>query len=111
MPCFSAFLKYFCPVHGAAFNSLLRAPYLGAAVQMGHGLRFTAEVRRATIEETGSVGSRLTEGYSEGTTWRGTAGLDWSWKDKVQARGTWTLRLEPGQAVFQKLSLDARAAF
>ena len=77
----------------------------------GAGLRARAEARRATVEVSGSVGSRLTDGYPEGSTWRATAGLDWSWKDHVQAHCDWTLRLEPGKAAFQKLSLDVRAVF
>ena len=57
------------------------------------------------------MGSQLTDDYPAGTTWRATAGLDWSWKDHVQAHADWTLRLQPNQAPFQKLSLDARANF
>jgi len=93
------------------FQSLLQAPYLAISMELPRGFHFRSEVRRATAEVDGPVGSRLTDGYPAGTTWRGTAGLDWSWRDHVQAHADWTLRLEPDRPLFQKLSMEARAVF
>ena len=93
------------------FQSLLQAPYVALSVELPHGLHFRSDLRRATAEVDGPVGSRLTDDYPPGTTWRGTAGLDWTWKDHVQAHADWTLRLEPDRPLFQKLSMEARAVF
>ena len=93
------------------FQSLLQAPYVALSVELPHGLHFRSEVRRATAEVEGPVGSRLTDDYPPGTTWRGTAGMDWTWRDHVQAHADWTLRMEPDKPIFQKLSMEARAVF
>ena len=97
--------------NGTAFTSLEQAPYVDVNVQFPHNLRLRSELRRATADVNGPVGSQLTDDDPAGTTWRATAGLDWSWKDHVQAHADWTLRLQPNQAPFQKLSIDARANF
>lgn len=97
--------------NGTAFSSLEQAPYVDLSVELPHGLHFRSEVRRAAVDVAGPVGSRLTDDYPAGTTWRGSAGLDWTWRDHVQAHADWTLRLEPDKPLFQKLSIEARAVF
>ena len=94
-----------------AFRSLLSEPYVALALRLPRNLGLRSDLRRASVDATGPVGSRVTEGFPEGTTWRASAGLDWKWKDRVQARGDWTLRMEPGRPSFQKLSFEARANF
>jgi len=96
---------------GTAFNSTLAEPYLACGLRLPHGLMLRADGRRASVDATGPVGSRVTDGFPAGTTWRASAGLEWAWKDHVQARADWTLRLEPDRPAFQKLSVEARANF
>jgi hypothetical protein len=93
------------------FGATLQAPYAGLRATLPRGLALQGEVRRVSAKVDALAGSRLSDGYPSGATWRASAGLEWSWKDHVQARADWLARKEPQSPWFQKLSLEAKAIF
>lgn len=95
----------------AAFRTFLNSPYLVVTANLPRAIKLRAEGRRADARVDGPSGTRLTDGFPPGRTWRAQAGLDWAWKDNVLANLDWTLRDEPDRPMFQKLSAQARANF
>lgn len=93
------------------FEAALQAPYANLRADLPRGLALRAEVRRVQATVDALAGSRLSDGYPEGATWRTSASLDWSWKDHVQAKAEWVARKEPDRAWFQKLTCEAKAIF
>ncbi|HQF55592.1 MAG TPA: hypothetical protein PK208_10790 [Fibrobacteria bacterium] len=94
-----------------AFEATLQAPYANLRADLPRGLALRSEVRRVQARVDALAGSRLSDGYPEGATWRTSASLDWSWKDHVQAKAEWVARKEPDRAWFQKLTCEAKAIF
>lgn len=94
-----------------AFEAVLQAPYANLRADLPRDLSLRGEVRRVQAKVDALAGSRLSDGYPEGATWRTSASLDWSWKDHVQATAEWVARKEPGRAWFQKLTCEAKAIF
>lgn len=94
-----------------AFEATLQAPYANLRADLPRGLALRGEVRRVQAKVDALAGSRLSDGYPEGATWRTSASLDWSWKDHVQAKAEWVARKEPDRAWFQKLTCEAKAIF
>jgi len=93
------------------FSARLQAPYASVRATLPKGLLLQGEVRRVTASVDALAGSRMSDGYPAGTTWRASSSLDWSWKDHVQAKAEWVARKEPERPWFQKLSLEAKAIF
>ena len=95
----------------AIFQAGVQAPYATLRADLPKNLSLRGEVRRVRAQADPLAGSRLTEGYPDGTTWRTSANLDWAWKDHVNASAEWVARKEPDRPWFQKLSMEARAVF
>lgn len=93
------------------FQAELQAPYATLRADLPRNLKLVGEVRRVSADADDLAGSRLTEGYPNGATWRLSSSLDWAWKDHLQAKAEWVARKEPGEAWFQKLSCEAKATF
>lgn len=93
------------------FRAELQAPYATVRADLPRNLSLRAELRRVIATADDLAGSRLTEGYPDGVTWRTSSSLDWTWKDHIQAKAEWVARKEPGQPWFQKLSGEAKAVF
>lgn len=95
----------------ATFWAELQEPYASLRADLPRDLKLVGEVRRVSARADDLAGSRLTEGYPDGATWRMSSSLDWAWKDHLQARAEWVGRKEPGRPWFQKLSAEAKATF
>lgn len=93
------------------FRAELQAPYATLRADLPRNLKLLGEVRRVSATADELAGSRLTEGYPNGATWRLSSGLDWAWKEHLQAKVEWLARKEPGERWFQKLSGEAKATF
>jgi hypothetical protein len=93
------------------FQAELQEPYATLRADLPRNLKLLGEVRRVSATSDELAGSRLTEGYPNGATWRLSSSLDWAWKDHLTAKAEWVARKEPGAAWFQKLSCEAKATF
>ena len=93
------------------FRAELQSPYAALRADLPRGLRLLGEVRRVQATVDDLAGSRLSESYPDGVTWRLSGSLDWAWKDHLQARVEWVARKEPASPWFQKLSGEAKATF
>ena len=94
-----------------SFSATLQAPYASVRASLPHGLSLRAELRRASAQVDALAGSRLSDGFPDGVTWRASSSLEWAWKDHVQAKAEWLARQEPDRPWFQKLSCEAKAIF
>lgn len=92
-------------------EGVLVAPTLGLLVRLGRTGTLRSELRRAQARVSGPGGANLTEGFSDGRTWRASAGLDWTIDKHFSASADWVLRVDPGAKAFQKASAEARAVF